>query len=57
MLTTIQEIYFDLCDLLENNGEALADIPIEGFSEFETLGEFLEEQKAKVSSLEDELTE
>ena len=57
MLTTIQEIYFDLCDLLENNGDALANIPIEGFSEFETLGEFLEEQKAKVGWLEDEMTE
>jgi hypothetical protein len=57
MLTTIQEIYFDLCDLLENNGDALANIPIEGFSEFETLGEFLEEQKAKVGWLEDEMTD
>ena len=56
MLTTIQEIYFDLCDLLENN-EALANIKIEGFSEFDTLGEFLEEQKTKVSWLEDELAE
>jgi hypothetical protein len=55
MLTTVQEIYFDLCDLLENND--LNDIKIEGFSEFETLGEFLEEQKAKVGWLEDELTD
>ena len=57
MLTTIQEIYCDLCDLLENNEEALANIKIEGFSEFETLGEFLEEQKTKVSWLEDELAD
>lgn len=56
MQTTIQEIYFDLCDLIEEN-ENLLSLKIEGFGEFETLGEFLEEQKAKIAWLEDEITQ
>jgi hypothetical protein len=56
MQTTIQEIYFDLCDLIEEN-ENLLSLKLEGFSEFETLGEFLEEQKAKIAWLEDEITQ
>lgn len=54
MLSTIQEMYFDITDLIENN-EELLDLKIEGFAEFETLGEFLEEQRTKVSGIEDEL--
>ena len=54
MLTTIQEVYFDLTDLIESG--QIDDIKIEGFTEFETLREFLEEQRAKMSWLEDELT-
>lgn len=51
MLTTIQEVYFDLTDLIESG--QIDDIQIEGFTEFETLREFLEEQRRKMSDLED----
>jgi hypothetical protein len=53
MLTTIQEIYFDLTDLIEENEEQLAEIKINGFSEFENLLEFIREQRDKMSDLED----
>ena len=53
LLTTVQEVYFDLCDLIDS-GQA-DDITISGFDEFETLLEFLEEQKMKLSSIEDAL--
>lgn len=48
-LTLVQEVYFDLCDLLENN--ELQD-RIEGFSEFDTLYDFLIEQKQKLARIE-----
>ena len=46
MNTMLQEVFFDLCDILE--GDEIDDIVITEFSEFETLREFLEEQKEKV---------
>lgn len=49
-LTTIQEVYFDLIDLLES-GE-IDDVNLDSFQEFETLREFLEEQIRKVSDVE-----
>ena len=49
ILTLSQEIYFDLCDLLDNNG--LAE-KIEGFYEFEDLRDFIHEQKQKISQIE-----
>jgi hypothetical protein len=45
--TTLQEIYFDLCDLIDSgeaDGIALAD-----FAEFSTLSEFLIEQRDKIA--------
>ncbi len=51
MKTTIQEVLFDLIDLAEQNPDLL-DLRIEGFGEFETLGEFIEEQKMKIEQLE-----
>lgn len=48
-LTLIQEIYFDLCDLLDNNE---LDDRIEGLQEFDTLRDFMYEQKAKLSRIE-----
>ena len=48
-LTLIQEVYFDLCDLLDNN--ELAE-KIEGFYEFEDLRDFIHEQKQKISQIE-----
>jgi hypothetical protein len=49
-LTTVQEVYFDLCDILENND--YSDIKIEGLYEFDDLREFLIEQKNKLAELE-----
>jgi hypothetical protein len=49
-LTLVQEVYFDLCDLLDNNE---LDQPIEGFTcEFDTLRELIEEQKKKLAEIE-----
>ena len=48
--TLVQEVYFDICDLLNSN--QIDDIVIDGFQEFETLREFLEEQKRKLEKIE-----
>ena len=53
LLTTVQEVYFDLCDLIDSG--QVDDIQISGFDEFDTLLEFLEEQKMKLASIEDSL--
>lgn len=45
--TTLQEIYFDLCDLIES-GQA-HDIALTEFSEFSTMLEFLTEQRDKIA--------
>ena len=47
--TLVQEVYFDLCDLLDHNK---LNKKIKGFYEFEDLQEFIEEQKAKLSQIE-----
>jgi hypothetical protein len=49
-LTTIQEVYFDLCDLIENNN--LTKTRIKGFYEFENLDQFIQEQKTKMAQIE-----
>jgi hypothetical protein len=54
-VTKIQEVLFDICDLI-NSGE-IDDIALTTFQEFETLKEFLEEQKEKLGSIESEITE
>lgn len=46
LLTTLQEIYFDLCDLIDSG--QVDDIAISEFAEFETLREFLVEQRTKL---------
>jgi hypothetical protein len=48
MVTEIQEVLFDLFDLRNENDDQF----ISGFSEFETLHEFLDDQIAKVSKIE-----
>lgn len=48
--TLVQEVYFDICDLL--NSHQIDDIVLDGFQEFETLREFLEEQKGKLEKIE-----
>jgi hypothetical protein len=49
-LTLLQEVYFDICDLMDSR--EVDDICINGFSEFETVLEFLEEQKQKLATIE-----
>ena len=53
IVTRVQEVYFDVCDLI-NSGE-IDDIVLTTFQEFETLKEFLEEQKMKLEEIEEEL--
>ena len=53
--TLIQEVYFDICDLLNSN--QADDFILSGFQEFETLREFLEEQKKKLEQIETTMTE
>ena len=48
-LVKLQEIYFDLHDLINNN--YLDSIEIYGFDEFETLKEFIREQIIKLEPL------
>jgi hypothetical protein len=49
LLTLVQEVYFDLCDILDNNE---LDDKIEGLYEFDTVRDFMYEQKAKLSRIE-----
>ncbi len=49
-LTKIQEVYYDLCDILEKND--YSKTRIKGFAEFEDLREFLTEQKNKLAEIE-----
>jgi hypothetical protein len=48
-LTLVQEVYFDLCDILDNNE---LDDKIEGLYEFDTVRDFMYEQKAKLARIE-----
>lgn len=52
-LTTLQEVYFDLCDILEHND--YSKTKIKGFEEFDDLREFLIEQRNKLAELETRL--
>jgi hypothetical protein len=45
--TTLQEIYFDLCDLIDSG--QVHDIVLTEFQEFNTVLEFLEEQREKLA--------
>jgi len=50
-LDQLQEVYFDICDLIASE-PVLMKKKITGLSEFNTLGEFLEYQKEKLSEIE-----
>ena len=50
LLTTIQEVYFDLEDLQTNN--YLKGVKIEGFEEFDNMRDFIDEQISKLNYLE-----
>ena len=52
-ITKVQEVYFDLCDLL--NSRQIDNITLSGFQEFDTLREFLEEQKNKLVEIDAEI--
>ena len=54
-LTQVQEVLFDLCDLI-NSGQ-VDDFKLSGFLEFDTLREFLEGQRLKLESIEAGLEE
>lgn len=49
LLTLVQEVYFDLCDILDNNE---LDDKIEGLYEFDTVRDFITEQKQKLARIE-----
>lgn len=49
LLTLVQEVYFDLCDILDNNE---LDDRINGLYEFDTVRDFITEQKAKLARIE-----
>ena len=51
-ITTIQEVFFDLCDLIDSG--QIDDFQLSGFQEFETLREFLIEQRDKLAQIETE---
>ena len=53
--TLVQEIYFDVCDLLDSG--QINDFTISGFQEFDTLREFMLEQKQKLAQIEASLQE
>jgi len=48
-LTLVQEVYFDLCDILDNNE---LDDRIKGFYEFDSIRDFMVEQKEKIARIE-----
>ena len=52
-ITALQEVYFDICDLLDS-GQA-DDIQITEPEEYDTLREFLEAQKANLELIEEEM--
>jgi len=49
LLTLVQEVYFDLCDILDNNE---LDDRIDGLQEFDTVRDFITEQKQKMARIE-----
>ena len=46
----VQEVYFDICDAIDEGN--LYDVRIDGFDEFKTVLEFLQEQKVKLAEIE-----
>lgn len=53
IIEDIQCVYFDLCDLLEKL--ECQRIKLKEFDEFKNLEEFIEEQKRRVSNIEEYL--
>ena len=55
VLTKVQEIYFDIADLINSN--EINGVNITCFQEFETLREFLLEQHRKLAEIEEAIEE
>lgn len=53
-ITLVQEVFFDLCDFLDNKN---CNKKLVSFDEFKTLKEFLSEQKQKLAEIEIQLTQ
>ena len=53
LLTKVQEVYFDLCDLQEKL--YCKGINLHGFDEFKNLNQFIEEQITKLNYLDHHL--
>ena len=54
-ITQVQEVFFNLSDLIDSG--QIDDFRLEVFQKFLTLREFLEEQKSKLQSIEEDLQE
>lgn len=50
-LELLQSVYFDICDLIYSNPKIM-NKKIDGLSEFDTLGEFLNYQKQQIEQIE-----
>ena len=48
-LTLVQEVYFDLCDLLEHNK---LSTKVKGLYEFDDMREFIHTQREKLARIE-----
>ena len=53
LLTTVQEVYFDLVDL--DKTLYLKGIELKGFNEFDNLRDFIDEQISKMGYLENHM--
>jgi hypothetical protein len=53
-ITLVQEVFFDLCDFLDNEN---CNKKLTSFDEFKTIKEFLIEQKQKLAEIETQLTQ
>ena len=49
-LALLQEVYLNICNLMDSR--EVDDICINGFSEFKTVLEFLEDQKQKLATIQ-----
>lgn len=53
LITDVQSIFFDLCDLQEKKNTKAIKLP--QFEEFSDLDDFIEEQKQKLTNIEEYL--
>jgi len=53
LITDLQSIFFDLCDLQEKKNTKSIKLP--QFDEFTDLDDFIEEQKSKLTNIEEYL--